>query len=112
VVLPIDLEGLGLDSADIILALEKEDVRSAFRKGMMEEIKEGKLISEKKIGVSGFPALEYCVNMGPVEKYPLNYMYARNIFVGTTMYSFITYTTEEKQEEELRNHFFGSFSFL
>lgn len=106
----VDFSKFGMDSAGLAAEMEKDASFADFRQGVLGQIENSKLISEKKSKIKGKTCFEYVINMGK-ENDPaaLNIMYSRNIFVGNKMYTLSFYEKNNKLREQDRNKFFNSF---
>lgn len=107
-VMTMDFAKLGMDSAVLADEMGKPESFQQFREGVVAEMEEAAVLSEKNTVVNGHRVFEFLVNMGP-DSSKLNRMYNKNIFVGTKMYSLNFFEKEGKPQAELRNRFFNSF---
>jgi hypothetical protein len=108
-VMVLDFEKFGLDSAKLSEEMQKPEALEDFRNGVLGQIQGATLISEKASTVLGHKAFDFVIDMGKEDTAVLNKMYNKNIFIGSKMYSMSFYEKDSHPEDALRAKFFGSF---
>lgn len=105
----MDFTNFGMDSAGVAAEMEKPESLANFRVGVLQEIANSKLVSEKTIKVKGYTCFEYVIDMGKTDPEALNMMYNRNIFIGSKMYTMNFFEKNNSSHEADRTKFFTSF---
>jgi hypothetical protein len=109
-VMVVDFEKFGSDSAGIAAEMAKEEAFVEFRKAVLGQIEGGTLIAETKSAISGKTYFEYVIDLGKGgQPDVLNVLHSRNIFVGAKMYTLSFYEKNGLPREVERDKFFSSF---
>ncbi len=107
-VMTMDFQNLGLDSAALSEELTKEGAFEGFGQGIIGQIPGASIISQASTKVQGYLTFDYKIDMGKKDPNELNIMYCKSIFVNTKMYAVYYYEKESKVSEATREAYFNS----
>jgi hypothetical protein len=104
----VDFAQYGLDSMQLQEELKKPEMYEVFRNNLIAQLPGAKVMSEKNTLTDGRITYEFAIDMNKNDN-ELNYLYNRNIFFGTKVYSMSFYEKKNAPRINTRNKFFNSF---
>ena len=103
----LDFENYGWDTAQIAEEFNNPNAFEEFKSSILNKMDGATIIGENERTEGGVTCFEFVIDMGN-ESGEINYLYTKNYFTGTKMYTLSFYQAEEK-EDEVAERFFKSF---
>ena len=110
-IMPIDLEPFGLDSAYVASQYDTDKFLQDLENGMVQKMPGCIVTDTKRITTNGYKGYEFFIEKEkPDESFVYKYIRIHCMFVGSKFYPLYFYEKENANAEADRNHFFDSFS--